>query len=313
MNEFQEYFIHEFVDAYKEGEMSRRDMMRRVLYLTGGVASTAALLSSMGVPTAAAAPAEVISNAPLADSPLSVSENDPSVSARWITFTNPADGATIMTYEARPADASGPLPVVLLCQQNVGVDAHIQDVARRWAKEGYLTAAVDLLSREGGTASIADSSQIPSLLSSAPPDRHVSDFSAAADYYTSNPDADANRMGMNGFCFGGSITWRSVEAIPALKAGVPFYGGVPPLEQVANIKAAMLGVYSSDPNDNANARRDDLDAALSAAGVIHQFNVYPGTRHAFYSDVGQAYNEQQALAAWGDATAWMQQYVMNAG
>jgi carboxymethylenebutenolidase len=298
MNEFQEYFIYEFVDAYREGIMSRRDMMRRVLYLTGGVASTAALLSAMGVPTVAAAPAEVQNNAPLADSPLSVSENDPSVSAQWISFTNPADGATIMTYEARPADASGPLPVVLLCQQNVGVDAHIQDV--------------DLLSREGGTAS-NDSSQIPALLSSAPPDRHISDFSAAAEYYTSNPDADASRMGMNGFCFGGSITWRSVEAIPALKAGVPFYGGVPPLDQVPNIRAAMLGVYSSDPNDNANARRDDLDAALTEAGITHQFNVYPGTRHAFYSDAGPAYNEQQALAAWRDATAWMQQYVMNAG
>ena len=313
MNEFQEYFVHEFVEEYKEGNMSRRDMMRRVLYITGGVASTAALLSAMGVPTVAAAPVEVETDAPLADSPLAVSENDPSVSAQWVTFPNAVDGATIMAYEARPADASGPLPVVLLCHRNAGVEPHIQDVARRWAKLGYLTAAVDLLSRNGGTDGIQDKSQIPSLLSSADPNRHVSDFSAAADYYTSNPDADPNRMGMNGFCFGGSITWRSVEAIPALKAGVPFYGGVPPLEQVPNIKAAMLGVYSSDPSDNANARRDDLDAALTEAGITHQLNAYPGTRHDFYNDTGQAYNEPQALAAWGDATTWMQKYVMGAG
>ena len=312
MNEFQQYFIHEFVEEYKEGHMSRRDMMRRVLYITGGVASTAALLSSMGVPTALAAPPEVITYAPLADSPLSVSESDPGISAQWVTFPNPVDGATIMVYEARPADATGPLPVVLLCHRNAGVEPHIQDVARRWAKLGYLTAAVDLLSREGGTENL-DRAQIPSMLSSVDPNRHVSDFSAAADYYTSNPDADANRMGMNGFCFGGSITWRSVEAMPLLKAGVPFYGGAPPIDQVPNIQAAMLGVYSSDPNDNANARRDDLEAALTAAGITHQLKPFPGTRHDFYNDTGQAYNEEQALAAWSDATAWMQQYVMDAG
>jgi carboxymethylenebutenolidase len=116
-------------------------------------------------------------------------------------------------------------------------------------------------------------------------------------------------MGMNGFCFGGSITWRSVEAIPALKAGVPFYGGVPPLDQVPNIKAAVFGVYSSDPNDFANNNRDALDAALNQAGITHQINVYPGTRHDFYNDTGQAYNEEQALAAWNDAVNWMQLYV----
>jgi carboxymethylenebutenolidase len=312
MNEFQEYFIHEFVEEYREGHMSRRDMMRRVLYITGGVASTAALLSSMGVPTVAAAPVEVETNAPLADSPLSVSESDPGISAQWVSFPNPADGATIMAYEARPADASGPLPVVLLCHRNQGVEPHIQDVARRWAKLGYLTAAVDLLSREGGTPNL-DRAQIPSMLSSVDPNRHVSDFSSAADYYTSNPDADSNRMGMNGFCFGGSITWRSVEAIPSLKAGVPFYGGMPPLDQVPNIKAAMLGVYSSDPADNANRGRDDLETALTDAGITHQLKAFPGTNHDFYNDTSQAYNEQQALAAWGDATGWMQQYVMNAG
>jgi carboxymethylenebutenolidase len=312
MNEFQEYFVHEFVEEYKQGHMSRRDMMRRVLFITGGAASTAALLSSMGVPTAALAAPLELNSVPLADSPLSVSESDPSVSTQWVTFTNSSDDATIMAYEARPADASGPLPVVLLCHRNAGVEPHIQDVARRWAKLGYLTAAVDLLSRNGGTDSIQDKSQIPSLLSSAPPDRHVSDFSAAADYYASNPDADPNRMGMNGYCFGGSITWRSVEAISALKAGVPFYGGAPPIEQVPNIQAAMLGVYSSDPNDNANARRDDLEAALTAAGITHQLKAFAGTRHDFYNDTGQAYNEQQALAAWNDATSWLQQYVMNA-
>ena len=102
---------------------------------------------------------------------------------------------------------------------------------------------------------------------------------------------------------------NSVEAIQNLKAGVPFYGAPPPLDQVPNINAAVLGVYSADPNDFANNNRDGLDAALSQAGITHQMNVYPGTKHDFYNDTGQAYNEAQALAAWNDAVNWIQMYV----
>ena len=105
------------------------------------------------------------------------------------------------------------------------------------------------------------------------------DFASAVDYYRTQPElADTGRNpGMNGFCFGGGVTWRSTEMIGDLKAAVPFYGGPPPLDQVSNINAAVLGVYSSDPNDFANANRDALDSALNAA-VVHEFRVYPETR-----------------------------------
>jgi carboxymethylenebutenolidase len=315
MNQFQEYFVHEFVEEYRIGHMSRRDMMRRVLFITGGVASTATLLASLGVPTTALARPEVVAQAPAGASPLSVPEDDPAVSTGWISFPNPnpnpnqQDGATIMAYEARPADATGALPVVLVCHRNQGVEPHIQDVARRWAKLGYIAAAVDLLSREGGTNGIADKAQIPAILSQTDPNRHVSDFQAAADYYAGSADADASRLGMNGFCFGGGIVWRTAEAIQSMKAAVPFYGAPPPLDQVSNIGAAVLGVYSADPNDFANNNRDGLDAALTQAGVTHQMKVYPGTKHDFYNDTSRSYDEEQALAAWNDAVSWMQQYV----
>src|SRR5262245_29956262 len=129
MNQFEEYFVREFVEEYRVGHMSRRDMMRRVLYISGGIASTAALLSSLGVPSVAlaqAAPAPAPATA--SSSPLSVAPDDPAVSTQWISFTNSNDGATIMAYEARPSDASAPLPVVLVCMRNQGVEPHIQDV-----------------------------------------------------------------------------------------------------------------------------------------------------------------------------------------
>jgi carboxymethylenebutenolidase len=310
MNQSEEYFVREFVEDYRVGHMSRRDMMRRVLYITGGVASAAALLGSLGVPTVAfAQTAPAPTPVPHPQSPISVAPDDPAVATQWISFTNPDDGATIMAYEARPSGTTDPLPVMLVVMRNQGVEPQIQDVTRRWAKQGYLAAAVDLLSREGGTNGIADKARIPALLSSADPNRHVSDFQAAATYYGTQSDVDATRLAINGFCFGGMIVWRAAQAIPTLKAAVPFYGSVPPLDQVPNIQAAVLGVYSSDPNDPANKNREDLEAALKSAGITHQMNVYPDTHHDFYNDTGQAYNEQQALAAWNDTLNWMQQYV----
>lgn len=367
LSDMEYYSVYEFVADYKDGILSRRDMMRRVMYIAGGVASAASILSLMGCggsgapassaaapassaapkpasaapastaakpaasasvaasPAASAKPAAsgsaaakpaasgsaAASGAPAAKSPISVPASDPTIDGKDVTFQG--NGATLMAYEARPKSASGPLPLILVVHQNMGVNEHIRDVTRRFAKEGYMASALDLLSREGGTAKVAaaDASKIPSLLSS--PDataRGVQDFAAAADYYAKQA-AQVNpvKLGMNGFCFGGAIVWRAVEQIPTLKAAVPFYGAVPPLDQVKNIKAAMFGVYSGDPNDNANAKRDELEAALKAANVTYQMKAYPGTQHAFNDDTTPRYNQTQALAAWKDALDWFAKYV----
>jgi carboxymethylenebutenolidase len=206
--------------------------------------------------------------------------------------------------------ASGPLPLVLVCHENRGVTEHIRDVARRYAKEGYVACAVDLVSRSGGTAKVTDPNQFSALLTgpNVNQDMFVADFASAVAYYKTRADvAQADKIAMNGFCFGGGIVWRATEQIPDLKAAAPFYGAPPPLDRVSQIKAAVLGVYSSDPNDFANRGREDLDQALSAAGVTHKFNVYPGTMHAFHNDTGPAYNQTQAVQAWQDTLAWFKQ------
>jgi carboxymethylenebutenolidase len=337
VNYLQEYLVDEFVAEYKSGLMSRRDMMRRVLYIVGGVASTATLLTSMGCgpsassPTAAPAakstePTVVAASSPspavvaaspspsaapaAARSPLSVPANDPSIEGADITF--PGDGgATILAYQAKPRGA-GPFPVVLICHENRGLTEHIRDVARRYAKEGYLACAVDLLSREGGTAKIDDPARVPALLSggqASPADRHVSDFKAAVRYYAAQPSTRPDAVGMTGFCFGGGITWATTTQMPELKAAAPYYGSPPPLAGVPNIKAAVFAVYSSDPNDGANRGKDELEAALKAADVTYQLATYPNTRHAFNNDTGAAYNEEQSLAAWRDVQAWFTRYL----
>ena len=71
-----------------------------------------------------------------------------------------------------------------------------------------------------------------------------------------------------------------------------------------NIRAAVLGVYSDDPNDFANEGRAELEEALAAAGATFEIRVYPDTQHAFHNDTGPRWNEEQGLAAWNDTVAW---------
>ncbi len=319
LTQMQQYLVHEFVDDYNDGVMSRRDMMRRVMHITGGVAATATILTTMGVPTATAQDATPAAGTPStatpgpAMSPLSVAEGDPRVTSATITFPG-GDGAEIIAYEARPAGGEGTpsgsaLPLVLICHENRGLTDHIRDVARRWASNGYAAVALDLPSREGGTAGVADPSQIPSILSDGDPNRHVADFQSAIVHYQSDDTVDSARIGMNGFCFGGGITWRTICAAPEIMAAAPFYGPPPPLEGVPNIQAAVLGVYSADPSDFANNGRNELEAALTAAGKTFRITAYPGTEHAFNNDTGPRYNAEQAAAAWQDTLDWFGQYL----
>lgn len=313
LTQFENYLVHEFVDDYVDGIMSRRDMMRRVLHIMGGVAGTATILTQLGVKPASAQ--EGTPTPPPAPTPtdprstISVAEDDPRVVAGDVTFPG-GDGEEITAYQAMPAEHHGPLPVVLICHENRGLTPHIRDMARRWAVEGYLASALDLLSREGGTANIADPAEIPALLTQqADAQRHVDDFKAAAAHYGTVEDADTSRLGMTGYCFGGGITWRCATQMPELKGAAPYYGPPPPLEAVPNIKAAVIGIYSDDPDDFANQGLPELTAALEASGITFEIMIYPDTQHAFNNDTGPRWNEEQALASWADVTGWFQTYV----
>jgi carboxymethylenebutenolidase len=253
-------------------------------------------------PTAETAAADLIP-VPGAQSPFSVPEGDPDLVTGDVTFTS--EGDEMMAYLARPA-AEG-IPAVLVCHENRGLNDHIRDVARRFAKEGYVALAVDLLSREGGAATL-DPDQVPGLLSGAPAGRHTADFIAGFNYLEGQDFVDNGRIGMTGYCFGGGITWDVAVALPELKAAVPFYGRGPDLAQVGQIVAAVLGVYA-EQDSRINAGIESLEQALTDAEVTHQMNVYPGVDHAFHNDTGGRYVEEQATQAWQDTLAWFSQYV----
>lgn len=336
MNHLQRYLVDEFVEDYQEGLISRRKALKLIGGITGaaiaaqllaacgqpaatggpsaptaapeaGAAAPTAAPAATAAPTAApAAPAAQPSAAPAAGAvPNSVPADDPAVAAEMVRF--PGADAELMGYMARPA-AEGSFPIVLVCHENRGLTPHIEDVARRLARAGYVGVAVDLLSREGGTAAQTDADAIPGLLSGAPPERHVQDFSSALAYAKAQPFAQADRAGMLGFCFGGGVTWLVAAGVPELRAAVPFYGPPAPIEQVPAINAAVLAVLA-ERDERINGQVPPVAEAMQAAGKTFKQVVYPGVDHAFHNDTGQRYSPEQAQAAWAEAVAWLEQYV----
>ena len=207
------------------------------------------------------------------------------------------------------APLSNVYPAIVVVHENRGLVEPNMDIARRYAKEGYVALVPDLVSRAGGTDQFSsDPSQATGFLGRADPNDLVSDLMSGMSWLAEQPFVDASNIGATGFCFGGGLVWRLAEAASNLKAAVPFYGPTPPLDAAGNITASVLGIYAELDTRITNSSLD-LDAALDAAGVNHAKWVAPGANHAFFNNTGQAYNPPDAKEAWQRALAWFGMYL----
>src|SRR6185503_8164733 len=236
-----------------------------------------------------------------------VMPDDPAVIANEIEI--PAADTNIMGYLAR-SSSEAVSPVILVCHENRGLTPHIQDVTRRFAKAGYVGLAVDLLSRQGGTEAVG-SSNVPGALGSIEPGQFVEDFKSGWQYLQGQTFADASRVGMTGFCFGGGVTWQVAVHMPELLAAVPFYGPHPATSDVPAIQAAVMAVYG-ELDSRINGGIPEIEEAMAANNKIYEKVIYPNADHAFHNDTGTRYNPEAAKDAWERTLAWFESYVRNA-
>jgi carboxymethylenebutenolidase len=296
-NDLRRYLVEEAIEDFEQGRLSRRDALKMIAGITGAAAA-AQMLDARAQGQAPAGPGP-------AQSKYSVPANDPSVVAKAVPFTG-SDGGQLRGYIAHPAK-DGRYPVVLVCHENRGLTGHIEDVTRRVAKAGYVGMAVDLLSREGGTAK-HEFDAIPGILSKAPPERHVQDFASGLSYAKSQSYARADRVGMTGFCFGGGVTWRVAAGVPDVRAAVPFYGVPVQAPEVPKIRAAVLAIYA-DRDERINANIPAIEEAMKQNGKTFKKIVYSSSDHAFHNDTGQRFNPVAAKAAWDEALDWFDKYL----
>lgn len=321
MNYFQRYLVDEFAEDYQEGRLSRRQALKLITTVTGSLMLANSILAacapvnqqeSVPTETGIPLPQTASSSTPVAQATTgntpaaygTVSPDDPAVEAAMVEI--PGEGATLQAYLARPKN-EGSSPVVLVCHENRGLTEHIKDVARRLAKAGYVALAVDLLSRQGGTGALS-SDEVPGALGNTPPDQFVQDFLSGWRYLQDQPFAQAERVGMVGFCFGGGVTWRVATRMPELKAAVPFYGPHPPVEDVPAIKAAVLAIYG-ELDQRINQGIPAIEEAMRKNNKIYEKVIYPNADHAFHNDTGPRYNPEAARDAWRRTLEWFAKYV----
>ena len=334
MNLFQRYLAEEFAEEYEEGHLSRREALKLIASVTGSVILANSILaacvppdpSAINTPSATAAATDSTdvpaanatntaesgqtpeSNAGDPEPPTSTAAaeglENPVIEAALIEF--PGDGDTLSAYLARPAE-KGPFPVVLVCHENRGLTPHIQDVTRRLAQAGYVALAVDLLSRQGGTEAVG-SGNVPGALGNISPDQFVQDFLSGWRYLQDQPFAQAERVGMMGFCFGGGVTWLVATKFPALKAAVPYYGPHPPAADVPGINAPVLAIYAGR-DQRINQGIPAIEAAMAQSNKIYENVIYPDTDHAFNNDTGSRYAPDAAMDAWERTLKWFEKYL----
>jgi carboxymethylenebutenolidase len=235
----------------------------------------------------------------------SVPANDPAVDASMVSF--PSGNVTVLAYLAKPK-GNGPYPAVLICHENRGLTEYIKDVARRFAKAGYVALAVDLLSAQGGTDKVTDPAQVPGVLGNTPVEQFIGYFQAGLAYLQSLSNVQKTNIAMNGFCFGGGITWRVITKTPQIKAAVPYYGPNPPLEDVPGIQAAVLAMYGElDTRITSGAAA--IEDAMKKNNKVFEKIIYPGANHAFHNDTGANYNAAAAQDSWAKMLAWFAKYL----
>ncbi|MFH1966037.1 MAG: dienelactone hydrolase family protein [Acidobacteriota bacterium] len=265
--------IRDLHEEFRDGQISRREYLRRMAVLTGSAAAVLVIHPDDEVR------ADIID------------KNDPRLETRSITYPTP--NGQMMAYVARPK-GEDPLPAVIVIHENRGLNDHIRDVTRRMALEGFLALAPDGNSPTGGTPDDPDKAR--DQLAAIDSEVSAVNFTAAAAYLKTHPQS-TGKVGCTGFCWGGAMTNQVAVRAPELDAAVPYYGRQPAAEDVAKIKADLMCHYAGE-DERINAGIPAFEEALKKAGIEYQIFIYDGAYHAFNNDTGQRYDEAAAKLAW---------------
>jgi carboxymethylenebutenolidase len=215
-----------------------------------------------------------------------------------VTFAS--NGATAPGYLATPAQGAGPWPGVVVIQEWWGLDEHIRDVARRFARAGFVALAPDLY--HGQLATEPDEAR--KLVMALQMDVALRDIRGAAAYLRGLEQIAPKKIGVVGFCMGGRLA--QVMAVQGgAEAAVAFYGGTD--LQPAQVVLPLLAIYGEDDQGSPPERITALRAAF--ADTASEVVSYAGAPHAFFNDARPSYRPPAAQDAWQRTVDWLRQHL----
>lgn len=273
-------------DEYTHAPLTRSEFIRRLVLLTGSITAAMSVLPLIEVNAAN----------------MKVTSDEDLFTER---VSYPGIPANMEAYVARPKEEKK-YPAVIIIHENRGLNAHIEDVARRAAKEGFLAIAPNALSALGVVPANEDEAR--QKFQELKAENNLQNFINAFNYITTRKDHNG-ATGCVGFCWGGAMSNNLAVKLPELKAAVAFYGRQPAAEDVANIKAAVQLHYGG-LDERVNAGIPAYEEALKKNNVKYELYMYEGANHAFHNDTAPTrYNEAAAKLAWGRTIEFFKKYV----
>ena len=291
--------ISSLVHLYVDGAFSRRELIRRVAKYTGSVATATAAVTALGVAKAQSPQA--------CPAGLSVPANAPDVVARDVEYAG--DAGTMFGYLAEPRIAQGPQPGIIVIHENRGMVDHIKDVARRFARAGFVALAPDLLSRQGGTKLFTDPAMQAAAYNRTLPLQRLDDLYSSMTFLKLQPTVQWQRLGAVGFCAGGGNCWNLALGATDLSAAVIYYGApVPAVDQLDALRSPVLVHYAELDRNLSNSLLPVASSLLTRQKTFG-LNIWQGAGHAFNNDTGAAFNPTVACDAWAATIAWFNKFL----
>lgn len=271
---------------YVQKRLDRREFLKKLSILAGGAAAANALLPFLENSEARGA---------------IIPKGDSRVIEEYTKY--PGAAGEIRADFARPK-GDEKLPGVVVIHEIWGLNAHIEDVTRRVALEGFLAIAPDALSATGGTPE--NPNEARSLMRKLDDPSTVKNYLAAVKYLKHHPRS-TGKVGCIGFCWGGGIANQLAVNSPDLTAAVPFYGMQPAAEDVPKIKASLL-IHYAGIDERINKGIPAFEEALKKASIDYKIYMYPGAKHAFLNDTNPGrYNKEAAQLAWQRTIAFLKE------
>ncbi len=209
--------------------------------------------------------------------------------SEYVTL-NAADGHELSAYVARPKGE--PVAGLVVVQEIFGVNAHIRSVADGYAKDGFLVVAPALFDRiEQGVELGYEGADMQRALGFVPKldtEKALADIAAAMEFAGS---ATGKKVGVIGYCFGGTLAWVAAARLhPA--AAVGYYGG-------------RIGNYADEtPGAPVMLHFGKQDAHIPAEEVEKLHAAHPEVEiywyeagHGFNCDARGSYNKEAAIEA----------------
>jgi len=211
-------------------------------------------------------------------------------------------GPDVRAYVAKP-EGEGPFPTVIMIHEFYGLREAIVGKADLLAQEGYLVIAPDTF--RGSTTSLIPRA-IYQVITTKPEDVNA-DLDSVYAWLESQPDVDAKRIAIAGFCYGGRSSLAYSLHNNKLAATVIFYGS--PVTDVAVLKTLpgpVLGIFGGADQSIPVEEVTAFDKALTEANVQHEITIYDGQPHAFVEGVEGIKSDEVQGAAWAQMLAFLE-------